>query len=129
MDFEQAFHAELSSITGLQGKVFPAYVPESITPPFLIYYKSLGEIIKTLDGTSQTRNGLYEVDLLAKNYSEIQQLFEAIKAKVLSFVGRTVGGSNIYVQDVTIESFIELFEDKVKLYRMNAEIRIYFKGE
>lgn len=129
MEFEQALTSELRSISGLSNKVFPIAAPDGSVPPFVVYYKATGGMVKTLSGTTKMRNGMYEIDILAKTYAELQTLFQAVKAKVLSFAGRTVGGSNILMQDVTIENFIELYEGEVKWYRINFELRFYFNEE
>lgn len=129
MEFEQALRTELASISGLNNKVFPVVAPDGTVPPFLVYYKASGGLIKTLSGTTKMRNGMYEIDILAKTYADLQTTFNAVKAKCLSFAGRTVGTSDILVQDVTIENFIELFEGEVKWYRINFELRFYFNEE
>jgi hypothetical protein len=50
MDFEQALVHELSSITALNGKVFPNNTAENTNPPFVVYVSSEGEKIQTLGG-------------------------------------------------------------------------------
>lgn len=129
MEFEQALTSELRTISGLSNKVFPLSAPDGTIPPFLVYYKSRSEMVKTLSGTTKMRNGLYEIDILAKTYAELQTKFNLIKAKLLSFAGRTIGESGILVQDVTIENFVEIYEGEVKWYRINFELRFYFNEE
>jgi len=48
MDFEQALVHELSSITALNGKVFPLSAKEGTNPPFVLYVSSEGKKIQTL---------------------------------------------------------------------------------
>lgn len=129
MEFEQALTSELRSISGLTSKVYPLVSPDGTTPPFLVYRKSTGGLVKTMSGTTKTHNGNYEVDILAKTYADLQTLFGLVKEKVLSFAGRTVGTSSIYVQDVTIGNFIEMYESEVKWHRINLEIKFYFNEE
>lgn len=129
MDFEQALRAELMTITNLQNKVFPLNAPEGTSTPFLIYQKVNMAIIKTMDGTSYTRNALYEIDLIAKSYSELQSLMVSVKNKLISFQGRTIGTNGSYIQNVTIENIVELYEPQPLFYRINMEARFYFEGE
>ena len=129
MDFEQALRAELVTITNLQNKVFPLNAPEGTSTPFLIYQKVNMAIIKTMDGTSYARNALYEIDLIAKSYSELQSLMVSVKNKLISFQGRTIGTNGSYIQNVTIENIVELYEPQPLFYRINMETRFYFEGE
>lgn len=129
MDFEQALRAELVTITNLQNKVFPLNAPEGTSTPFLIYQKTNTAIIKTMDGTSYTRNALYEIDLIARTYSDLQTLMVAVKNKLISFQGRTIGTNGSYIQNVTIENIVELYEPQPLYYRLNLEARFYFEGE
>lgn len=128
MNFEQALRAELITISGLSNKVFPMQAPEGIATPFVIYQKSMTEYIKTMDGTTGTRMGRYEIDILAITYSDLQSYLVAVKNKLISFENRFIGTGGPFVQSVMIENLIELFEDRVKFYRANFEIVFYYEG-
>lgn len=125
-DFEQSLREELATITGLNSKVFPLFAPEGTTAPFVVYQKTRTDFTKTLDGTQWLRDGYYELDLLAPNYAQLQSIYIAIVTKLKTFVGRVVGTNGVYVQDVTINNVIELYENTVELHRMNLELRFYF---
>lgn len=129
MDFEVGLRTELQSIASLNQKVFPMNAPEGTKPPFVIYSKSSGEMIKTMDGISKTRSGSYEIDILSDSYSQLQTLFLAVKAKLSSFIGRSIGtgSSGVFVQSVRYDNMIELYENEVNWYRINLEVRIYFE--
>ena len=128
MDFEQALRAELFTILKLPNKVFPLTAPEGTATPFIIYQKSNVEILKTFDGISFTRNALYELDLIAKTYAELQTLWLALKNKLIDLQGRTIG-TTLNIQNVTIENMVELYEPQPQFYRMNVSARFYFEGE
>ena len=129
VDFEQGLRAELQSITGLNKKVFPMTVPEGTKPSFVIYNKSNTDIVKTLDGVSKSMSGVYDIDILSDSYAQLQTLFQAVKDKISTFVGRRIGNNSVIVQNVTFENLVELFEREVKWYRISMEIRFYFTEE
>lgn len=128
MNFEQALRAELVSISGLSAKVFPMQAPEGIAAPFVIYQKTMTEYIKTMDGTTGTRMGRYEIDVLAATYADLQTYLVAIKNKMLSMENSVVGTGGPFVQAVVIQNLIEIFEDAVKFYRANFEVTFYYEG-
>lgn len=128
VDFEQGLRNELQTISGLNKKVFPMSAPEGTKTSFVIYNKSNTEIIKTMDGVSKTRSGVYDIDILCDTYAQLQTLFKHVKNKLNSFVGRNLT-SSVFVQNVTYENLIELYEEEVKWYRISMEVRFYFDEE
>lgn len=128
LDFEQGLRNELQTISGLNKKVFPMSAPEGVKPSFVVYNKSNTEILKTMDGILKTRSGVYDIDILADTYAQLQIVFKAVKDKLNSFVGRNLT-SSVFVQNVTYENLIELYEEEVKWYRISMEIRFYYNEE
>lgn len=128
MNFEQALRAELVTVAGLTSKVFPAFAPEGTTTPFVIYSKSNTDYIKTLDGTSTTRIGRYQIDLLAQTYSSLQDFLILVKDKLIGFEGRAIGTGGPFVQSVIVDDVVENFEQKVMFYHATFEIRFYYEG-
>lgn len=126
MDFEQALRSELSQIDILFTKIFPMAAPESTNTPFLIYSKSRVDLIKTLDGTSKTRDGNYEIDIVDDTYADLQIVFQDVKDKLVSLEGRQIGVNGPMVQMITIDSITEVFEDVQKYYRINIEFRAFY---
>lgn len=126
MDFEQALKSELCSIASISNKIFPMYAPESTPTPFVIYHKSRVDLIKTLDGTSKTRDGNYSIDIIANNYADLQNAFLSVKNKLVSFELRNIGTNGPFIQMITIDTITELFEDVPKLYRANIEFRAFY---
>lgn len=128
MDFESALRAELASITELTNKVFPLAGLEGTETPFVIYAKSNTDFIKTMDGTSTTRHGRYELNLISNTYANLQSLLVSVKNKLISFEKRVIGTSGPFIQSVVIENINELYEEQVKFYRAYFEIRFYYEG-
>lgn len=127
VDFEQGLRIELQSIAGLSKKIYPLSAPEGTNAPYIVYSKSSTDIIKTLDGNSKTRSGVYDIDILSNQYNNLQSLFMSVKEKLNGFIGRYIGGDSVYVQNVTYETILELYEPQVKWYRMSMEVRFYFE--
>lgn len=126
VDFEQALRSELSQINSLYTKIYPMVAPEATNTPFLVYSKSRVDLIKTLDGTSKTRDGNYEIDIIDATYTDLQVLFLAVKDKLVSLEGRQIGDNGPLVQMITIDSITEVFEDVPKFYRINIEFRAFY---
>lgn len=126
MDFEQAMRVELATVTNLNAKIFPLSAPENTNTPFLVYQKTRLDLIKTMDGTTKLRDARYEVDLISKTYDQLQELINNVKTKLISFEGRTIGIAGPYVQSMTIENVVEIYEDQPEFYRVNFELRTFF---
>jgi hypothetical protein len=123
VDFEQALTAELESISGLGGKVFPLNATEGTKPPYLIYVTSEGLRDKTLDGYLESREIDYELNILSATYTGLKPLITEVISKILSFQSRVIGTNGPYVQNVTYEEPVELYEAQVNWYRCNIQIR------
>lgn len=126
MDFEQALRAELITLTNLSNKVYPLFAPEGTIPPFVVYQKIRTDYVKTMDGTQTIRDGWYEFDLLATTYSDLQTKYVALVDKLKSFVGRSIGTDGPFIQNVTVENVVELYENQIDWHRMNVEVKFYF---
>lgn len=126
VNFEQALHAELTTINNLNQKVFPLFAPEDTNAPFLIYQKLRVDFIKTFDGTTTTREGRFELDIITATYSDLQVLLADVKNKLVSFESRTIGTNGPFVQAITIENITEIFEEEVEFHRANIEFKTYF---
>jgi hypothetical protein len=127
MNFEQALTIELSSIPQLVGKVFPLHAPEGVEPTFVIYTMTDPGYIEDFSGQGTTRDSRYEIDIISPNYGEMKDIYELVKNKLLSMEFRTIGGSNIYIQSVTLEMPQENFEEKVDWHRTHFEMKLFFE--
>lgn len=125
MSFKSGFKEELVTVSGLASKVFPLVAPKLTVAPYLVYQASNGLLNKTLDGYLSTRELSCEVNIIAK-FSEFEALKAAVIAKIVSFIGRTIGTSGILIQDVTYEEPVDLYESEADLYRCNIEFKFYF---
>lgn len=124
MDFEEALKTHLSSITSLNGKVFPSHATEGTKSPYVVYHKFNRTLIKTLEGFTGFSESNYGIMIFAEKYSELQTLYKSIRDKIIGFEKTNVGS---YVQGVSITDVDEGFDDLAKLHRMDIIIKIYFE--
>lgn len=124
--FEKALQKELSSIPAITNKVLPMQAPKGTTTPFVVYAKSRGDYVQSLDGISRLRDAIYEIDILTETYQELQPIYQSIKDKIASMSGRAIGGGPIFCQAAFIMNMNEFYEDQVRWYRLNVEARFYF---
>jgi len=124
LTFEEALVAELESVSGLSGKVFPLNAAEGTKPPYLIYISSDGLPDKTLTGYTESKTIPLEINIICRTYTDLKSLTPAVLAKIRSFQRRTIGMDGPYVQDVAYDEPVELLEPQVMWYRSNFDLRI-----
>jgi hypothetical protein len=122
VDFEQALTAELKEISGLNA-VSPQMVKQGTKAPYLFYLSSEGVFDKSLDGYLNSKEVECELNVVCNTYEELKPFSRQVINKLISFVGRTIGGSNIFIQDVTYEKPVELYEKEIKQYRCLIDIK------
>ena len=91
MDFEQALVHELSTITALDGKVFPLSAKEGTSPPFILYVSSEGKKIQTLAGYNDIKEVNATIHIVTQTYDELKSLVKQVVDKLASFFGRAIG--------------------------------------
>lgn len=118
MNFEEALRVELGTINGLANKVFPLYAPEGEKAPFVVYVPSEGVQGKSLQGYLSSKEVECEVNILQDSYSSLKALVKPVLEKLITFQGRVIGGEyGPFIQDLTYEPPVEVYEKEVSLYR------------
>ncbi|UWG96783.1 hypothetical protein LPY66_18180 [Dehalobacter sp. DCM] len=117
MDFEQGLKTELSSITGLDNKVFEIAAPKGTSVPYLIYTLGAIERVKTLDGYAGLVHAQYQVDVFHTEVSSLRTLKKAVTDKLETLDFRQIGGSGPYIQQSEITDDGKVFEDQVNFYK------------
>lgn len=125
MEFEPALVIELGAIEGLSSKVFPLVATEGVPAPYIAYSSGAGLRDKTLNG--YLSNKLIDVDLniIAASYKEMKRITALVLDKVMSFESRVIGTDGPYVQELTYQKPVELYESLPKLYRCVIEFQVY----
>lgn len=125
MTFEEALRAELNIITGLTNKIYPLNAPDGTRPAYLIYSVSRALNDKTLTGFLSTKEMRVELNIVDYTYAGMKSLAEQVMSVIKSFPLRIIGINGSYVQNVTQDGYVELYEGQVGWYRCNIEYIIH----
>lgn len=125
MRLEEALCMELEQIPQLAGKVYPLRAPESEGAPYLVYASSEGKQYRTLDGfISSTREVSIELNLLVNDYVELKDLSVLLIDVLKSFQGRSIGTGGPFIQAISYDDPVELYEPEVGLFRCLITVNI-----
>ncbi|MEH7093941.1 DUF3168 domain-containing protein [Neobacillus vireti] len=127
MDFEEALRAELSAITELNNKVFPLNATQGTKAPYVVYMSSEGVQYQTLDGYLPNKEVECEINILHGSYGAMKSLTKEVIAKVLSFYSRTIGENGPFIESVSHENPVELYENEISAYRSVVTIIVNFR--
>ena len=126
MSFESALREELQTISGLSGKIFPINAPEQTLAPYIAYLSSEGTFDKTLTGFLNTREVACELNIIGATYPEMKSLEQQVLTKLKTFPLRTIGTSNVYIQEIILQEPVEMYEAELRMYRCNIEFTITY---
>ena len=123
MDFEEALHAELTYIAGLEEKVFPLNAAEGENAPYVVYASSEGIQEKSLDGFSTTKEITCDIHVIHTSYSEMKSLLQQVINRVTTFPGRIIGGG-VLVKDLEYSNVDENRNDDTQEYIGSFDITV-----
>lgn len=127
MDFEQALRAELITVPGILNKVYPVNAPEGTQAPYATYESSDLAEIKTHEGFGDTGTLECTVDVFGNTYAEMKTVSRATKEKIKTFLGKAIGTSGPYIQNLTFEDILpEMYEPNVDLYRKSITFTVFY---
>lgn len=130
MDFEPALEAELSSIAELGGRIYPLReATKKNGEPYLIYASSEGLPDKSLGGFLKSKEVRGELNVVAARYSEMKAITKKVVALLIGMEGRQIGTNGPFIEEMTYQMPIELYEDQPALHRCLIEFQIYFGEE
>lgn len=124
MSFESALREELFTITELVGNVHPLNASEDAEAPYLVYVSSEGLPDRTLEGFASSKEVSCELNVIHSTYGSLKTLTGAILSLIQSFQGRSIGASGPFIQSISYEEPVELYEPEIKKYRCNIEITV-----
>src|SRR5690606_3217360 len=113
MSFEPALVQELRSITALGGRVYPLFAPEAVKKngvPYLIYASSEGLRDKSLGGYLDSKEVRGELNIIAERYADMKAITKQVVALLMGFEGRRIGTDGPYIEEVTYQMPVELYE-------------------
>ncbi|WP_127491546.1 tail completion protein gp17 [Paenibacillus glycanilyticus] len=125
MTFEAALVAELSAVPELQGKIFPLSA-NGAPAPYMVYVSSEGLPSKGLDGYSNGKDVAATLNIMCATYSELKKITANVLAILHTFEKRQLGESGPFIQELTHQGPVEMYEPLPKLNRCVIELRAFF---
>lgn len=132
MSFEPALAQELKTIPELQNRVYPLDAPEVNAKqgvPYLIYVSSEGLRDKTLGGYLDSKEVRGELNVIAARYGDMKAITKKVVALLIGMQGRSIGTNGPYIEEVTYQMPVEIYENQPKLYRCIIEFSVYFEED
>jgi hypothetical protein len=127
MNFEEALVEELSSLEGLNDRVFHLSASEGVDPPFVIYLSSEGDQEQDLSGMSiGTRHVTCEIHVVANSYGEMKDYVKAVISRLQSFFGRPIGTDGPLIRSFSMDEPLEAAEEEVGYSRCSFDIRVRY---
>lgn len=127
MNFEEALVEELSSLEGLNDRVFPLSASEGIDPPFVIYLSSEGEETQDLSGVPMgDRHVTCEIHIVANSYGEMKDIVKAVIQRLQTFFGRPIGTDGPLIRSFSMDEPLEAAEEEVGYSRCSFDIRVRY---
>lgn len=126
MNFDEALRDELGSISELINRVFPLKAKEGMKAPYIVYVSSEGIQDKSFQGYLDSKTVDCEINILHDSYGNMKSLTKEVLAKIISFQDRSIGENGPFIQNVTYERPVELYEKEISLYRCVIDIKVRF---
>lgn len=123
MNIEDAIVEEMSTIPGIDGKVYPANAPRTdknnqpIQAPYIIYLSTYGLRDKSLDGYQTSKSVEIELNVVGQTYPEMKAIAAQVMDKIISFERRVIGTDGPFVQELKYDKPVEMYEPLPKLHR------------
>lgn len=126
MTFEGALRTELSSISGLENKVFPIVAPKGENSPFVVYRKGNVKFAKALDGIQNKVEANYVIVIIGDTYASLQQIYDAVIDLLNGFLGRNIGIDGPLIKNVTVEVIGDQYEPDVEFFRSDIQLKVNY---
>ncbi|WP_336774203.1 tail completion protein gp17 [Paenibacillus sp. MMO-58] len=126
MTFEEALTAELSAVPELADKIYPLDATNAPKAPYVVYESSYGVPTKSMNGYIGGKNVPVELNIICPTYGSMKQVTAAVIAVLESFEQRQIGSDGPYIQELTYETPVELYESAPKLHRCVIEFQVYY---
>ena len=118
-------YADLTAITT---GIFPQFIPEGEDAPAVVYALARDEPAPMLDGPSDDRTALFNIDCYSLQYAQAHTMADAVEAALAGFRG-TLGTSTpaISADNIRLERKLDLFETATKLNRVSMQFSIFYQ--
>jgi len=132
MSFEPALVQELKTISALENRIYPLTAPEATASggvPYLIYASSEGLRDKSLGGYLKSKEVRAELNIIAKKYSDMKAITKQVIALLITFEGRQIGTDGPFIEELTYQMPVEMYESQPDLHRCIIELSVFFGEE
>lgn len=125
---EAALRYELTqNIPELVNSIYPTNAPETCTKPYLVYYRTNTDIVKTLEGYTDKKALSFIFSTMAIKYSDMKSLSNKIEAFLISIIRKDIGATKaIHVEDLKINNINETWEPALGVNRGIIDFTIYY---
>ena len=124
MDLEKGLYTELST---LNASVYPVMAPQDTSAPYVVYTLSNNKRLEVLTGVVGLVETMYEIEVYGATYTETKDLAASIVHLLQTLEGSAIGTTTTWIQQVTIENEIDMYEPETRVYRHMIEITIYYE--
>jgi hypothetical protein len=131
MNFEKGLVVELSAITGLTGKVYPAYGGQKVTAPHVIYLKIANNNGREedLQGHEGLIEELYQIDIYHSTKDNLNILMDLILTEIKTFNFQNIGITGPYIQHCKIVEDFDIYDEEVNLWRGIITIQVSYRED
>ncbi|MGL5150313.1 MAG: hypothetical protein ACRC7N_07065 [Clostridium sp.] len=127
MTIEEALVNELNSITELKDKIYPLVADEGTSYPYVVFVSEGIKRYKTLSGFLPNGDINIEIHIVADSYFKIKELSKKVDDKVITFLGRVVGGNGPFIQNLDYEETQpETYAKEVQGYIRIMNLKLFF---
>ena len=112
---EEVIFAELSHLVA--SKVYPMAAPSNTTAPYMVYSRVAVTPEHNISGSASVDLLRMQVDIYAKDYSQVKQLAADARLSLESGAGKA-----------TLQSEIDLFEPDLPIYRVSQDYYFWKRG-
>jgi len=125
-ELEEGLKTELTSVTGLSGKMFPVLASQGTKAPYLVYEQNDAERTKILSGFDGLIEGSYQLELYHSTYPELKALKKLVIAELKTIEQTSIGATGPYIQQIEITDQSEIFEVSTGLYVCSIAVNFIY---
>ncbi|MFZ3132764.1 MAG: hypothetical protein WA125_17085 [Desulfosporosinus sp.] len=126
MELYEGLTVELTAITGLTNKVFPATAPQGTKEPYLVYFLGGNERAKTLIAHDGLVESQYQLDVYHSTYALLYALKKLVIAEIKTWSQSSIGATGPYIQQVEIMTDFETYDNVLRLHKGIVEFNVHY---
>ncbi len=125
---EEVILTVLEPIEGLRHKVYPAEAIKNAAAPFVFYVQHSDDEEESLEGLTGLKEATFEINCVAKNYSELVWLVGSVRSALQAMQGRMY--NDLLVERASVrQASPDIKEKEVGLYRRMLQLELHYQKE